>query len=302
MSLPKVVLGGGLLVGLFAAPPAEARFGKRSDSHEASKPVHEATAIGSDRDSDSKQDDENKNRSSKSQRTTVSSTDDSFEFSSSASSDVGAALVGALIELMFRGMGEAIGSLGTHHGHDINAPDAQPERNSLRHAVPFSFRAGLLVSPVRGGTGLDFDVGWDAQRFGADLRVSRLAGREEGSTSRDTRTLGEMHVTYSPLVREELRLRVEAGVSTLDAPGAIYVAPSLGLSVDACLLGPLDVEGRLQMTPGPYQQVDARAGLALHLGGLMLRGGVRYLTLDSEVAPLGLALGFAPEFGAGFVF
>ncbi|WP_375743904.1 hypothetical protein NR800_01525 [Corallococcus interemptor] len=300
MSLPKVMLGGGLLASLLAAPQAEARFGKRSDSHETSKPVHEATAIGSDRDGDSKKDDENKNRSSKT--TTVSSTDDRFEFNSSASSDVGAALVGALIELMFRGMGEAIGSLGTHHGQDINNPDAPPERNSLRHAVPFSFRAGLLVSPLRGGTGLDFDAGWDARQFGVDLRVSRLVGTWEGATSRDARTLGQMHVTYSPLVREELRLRVEAGVATLDAPGALYVAPSLGASVDACLLGPLDVEGRLQMTPGPYQQLDARAGLALHLGGFMLRGGVRYLLLDSEVTPLGLALGFTPEFGLGFVF
>ncbi|NNB91085.1 hypothetical protein HI113_34580 [Corallococcus exiguus] len=302
MSLPKVVLGGGLLVGLLAAPPAEARFGKRSDSTESSKPVHEATAIGSDRDGDSKKDDENKNRSSKSKRTTVSSTDDSYEFNSSASSDAASFILGAVFELLFRGMGEAIANTGTHHGHDMVAPDAPPQRNSLRHAVPFSFRAGLLVTPLRGGTGLDFDVGWDAHSFGADLRLSRLVSTWEGSTSRDTRTLGEMHVTYSPLVREELRLRVEAGVSTLDAPGRVYVAPSLGMSVEACVLGPLDVEARLQMTPGPYQQADVRAGLALHLGSLMLRGGARYLALDSEVAPLGLALGFTPEFGLGFTF
>ncbi|RKH87584.1 hypothetical protein D7Y21_18410 [Corallococcus sp. AB045] len=300
MSLPKVVLGGGLLVGLLAAPPAEARFGKRSDSHEASKPVHEATAIGSDRDGDSKKDDENKNRSSKT--TTVSSTDDSFEFNSSASSDAVSVILGAVFELLFRGMGEAIANTGTHHGHDMVAPDAPPQRNSLRHAVPFSLRMGVLVSPLRGGTGVDFDLGWEAQRFGMDLRLSRLSGTWDTSAYRDTRTLGEMHVTYSPLVREDLRLRVEAGVSTLDAPGRVYVAPSLGMSVEACLLGPLDVEGRLQMTPGPYQQLDARGGLALHLGGLMLRGGVRYLNLDSEVAPLGMPLGFTPEFGLGFTF
>ncbi|MBN8472261.1 hypothetical protein JYJ95_37640 [Corallococcus exiguus] len=302
MSLPKVVLGGGLLVGLLAAPPAEARFGKRSDSTESSKPVHEATAIGSDRDDDSKQDDENKNRSSKSKRTTVSSTDDSYEYNSSVSSDAASFILGAVFELLFRGMGEAIANTGTHHGHEMVAPDAPPQRNSLRHAVPFSFRAGLLVSPLRGGTGLDFDLGWEAQRFGMDLRLSRLTGTWDTSAYRDTLTLGEMHATYSPLVREELRLRVEAGVSTLDVPGRVYVAPSLGMSVEACLLGPLDVEGRLQMTPGPYQQLDARGGLALHLGSLMLRGGVRYLMLDSEVAPLGLPLGFTPEFGLGFTF
>ncbi|RKG63103.1 hypothetical protein D7V80_31945 [Corallococcus sp. CA054B] len=302
MSLPKVVLGGGLLAGLLAAPPAEARFGKRSESHETSKPVHEATAIGSDWDDDSKKDDENKNRSSKSKRTTLSSTDADYAFNSSASDDAVAVVLGALFELMFRGVGEAIASMGTHHGHDINAPDAQPQRNSLRHATPFSVRMGALVSPIRGGIGVDFNLGWEAQRFGMDLRLSRLTGTWDTSAYRNTRTLGEMHATYSPLVREELRLRVEAGVSTLDAPGRVYVAPSLGMSVEACLLGPLDVEGRLQMTPGPYQQLDARGGLALHLGGLMLRGGVRYLNLDSEVAPLGMPLGFTPEFGLGFVF
>ncbi|MGE6761943.1 hypothetical protein ACQKGO_28280 [Corallococcus interemptor] len=299
MSLPKVVLGGGLLASLFAAPPAEARFGKRSDSHETSKPVHKASAIGAE-DDPSKQDDENKNRSSRT--TTVSSTDDTFEFNSSASDDAVGVILGALFELMFRGMGEAIGGMGTHQGHDIDAPDAQPERNSLRHAVPFSLRLGMLVSPIQGGTGLDFDLGFDTRRFGVDLRLARLTGVWDTSAYREARTLGELHLTYAPIVREELRLRMEAGVSTLDAPGRLYVAPSAGVSVEACLLGPLDVEGRLQVTPGPYQQLDARAGLALHLGGFMLRGGVRYLHLDSEVAPLGMPLGFAPEFGAGFVF
>ncbi|WP_375757794.1 hypothetical protein [Corallococcus exercitus] len=300
MSFPKVVLGGGLLAGLLAAPPAEARFGKRSDSNETSKPVHKASAIGAN-DGDSKQEDENQNRSPKT--TTVSSTEDSFEFrDSSASDDAAAIILGAVFELLFSGVGEAIAATGTHHGHDIDAPDASPQRNSLRHAVPFSFRAGVLASPIEGGMGVDFDVGWDVRRFGVDLRLSRLMGTREGTTSRDARTLGEMHVTFSPLVRQDLRLRAEAGVSTVDLPGRVYVGPSLGMSVEACVLGPLDAEARLQVTPVPYQQVDARAGLALHLGSLMLRGGARYLALDSEVAPRGLALGFTPEFGMGFTF
>ncbi|GMT99998.1 hypothetical protein KH5H1_41180 [Corallococcus caeni] len=297
MSFPKVVLGGGLLAGLLAAPPAEARFGKRSDSNETSKPVHKASAIGADDDA-SKKEDENQNRSSKT--TTVSSTDDCC--SASASDDAAAIILGAVFELLFRGMGEAIASTGTHHGHDIDAPDATPERNSLRHAVPFSFRAGVLASPVEGGMGVDFDVGWDLRQFGVDLRLSRLMGTGAGASSRDARTLGEMHVTYSPLVREDLRMRAEAGVSTVDLPGRVYVGPSLGMSVEACVLGPLDVEARFQVTPFPYRQMDVRAGLALHLGSLMLRGGARSLYLDSEVRPVGQDRSFAPEFGMGFTF
>ncbi|MFP2895896.1 hypothetical protein [Corallococcus sp. 4LFB] len=297
MSFPKVVLGGGLLAGLLAAPPAEARFGKHSDSNETSKPVHKASAIGADDDA-SKKEDENRNRSLKT--TTVSSTDDCC--SASASDDAAAIILGAVFELLFRGMGEAIAATGTHHGHDSDGVDAPPERNSLRHAVPFSFRAGVLASPVEGGMGVDFDVGWDLRRFGVDLRLSRLMGTGAGASSRDIRTLGELHVTYSSLVREDLRMRAEAGVSTVDLPGRVYVGPSLGMSVEACLLGPLDVEARFQVTPFPYRQMDVRAGLALHLGSLMLRGGARSLYLDSEVRPPGQDRSFAPEFGMGFTF
>ncbi|RKI36919.1 hypothetical protein D7Y27_26990 [Corallococcus sp. AB004] len=302
MSLPKVVLGGGLVASLLAAPPAEARFGKRSDSTESSKPVHEATAIGSDRDGDSKKDDENKNRSSKSKRTTVASTDDDYAFSSSASDDAAAVVLGALFELLFSGLGHAIAETGTHHGRNENISGVPPTRESMRHAVPLSFRLGVLAAPADRGLAMDFSLGWDAQRFGADLRLTHLTGMTDDGTSVTGRNLSTMHVTFSPVVREEVRLRAEAGVSLLNMPGRTYVGPSLGLSVEACVLGPLDAEARVQVTPFPYQQVDMRAGLALHLGSLMLRGGARSLLLDSQVRPVGPSRDFGPEFGMGLTF
>jgi hypothetical protein len=300
MSLPKVVLGGGLVASLLAAPPAEARFGKRSDSHETSKPVHKASAIGSDTDDTSKQDDENKNRSSKT--TTVSSTDDSFEFNSSASDDAAAVILGAVFELLFSSVGQVIAHSGTHQGLPPETVSGPKPRDSMRHAVPFSFRMGVLAAPISNGTGVDYSLGWDVEHVGVDLRLSRLEGRAEDNGLYDARTLSELHLTYSPIVQETLRLRVEGGVSTATRPGSVFVGPSVGLSVEACVLGPLDAEARVQVTPYPYQQVDARAGLALHLGGLMLRGGMRSLFMSDDVRPSGQDRGFGPEFGAGFVF
>ncbi|MFB1484984.1 hypothetical protein [Corallococcus sp. RDP092CA] len=304
MSLPKVVLSGGLVASLLAAPPAEARFGKHADSHEASKPVHEATAIGSERGDASKKDgdkkdDENKNRSART--TTVSSTDDDFEFNSSASDDVAAVLLGALFEVLFSSVGHVIANSGTHQAVPEATTGPTP-RDSMRHAVPFSFRMGALMAPVPDGTGADFSLGWDVEHVGVDLHLARLEGWTGEAGVYSARTLSEMHLTYSLIIQETLRVRVEGGVSTLAKTGSVLVGPSVGMSVEACVLGPLDAEARVQVTPFPYQQVDARAGLALHLGGLMLRGGMRSLFLSRDVRPVGPDRGFGPELGLGFVF
>ncbi|RKG88962.1 hypothetical protein [Corallococcus terminator] len=299
-SLPKVMLCGGLLTGLFAAPPAEARFGKRSDSSEDSKPVHQASAIGTDDGKKAQKPDENENRAMAAPKT-VSSTDDSYR--SSASNDVAEVIVGAVFELVLRGLGEVIVTTGTHRDFQPDDPESPPPPpGSGRHAAPYSFRTGVLVAPLQGGPGVDFSLGWDIHRFGADLRVTRLDLARGGSESRSERTLGELHLTYSPLVNESVRVRAEVGVSTADLPQGLYVGPSFGMSLEACVLGPLDVEARMQVTPFPYRQVDLRSGLALHLGGFMLRGGIRGLYLDPSVSIGTRDRLFGPEFGVGFAF
>ncbi|RKH13467.1 hypothetical protein D7V97_05655 [Corallococcus sp. CA053C] len=303
MSLPKVFLCGGLLVGTLAAPPAEARFGKHSDSSSSgdAKPAHKATAIGvDDDDDDDAKPDENENRALKAP-VTVSSSDDCCRYS--ASDDVATVILGAVFELILSGVGEAIATTGTHHGaQPADDPNEVPLPGSLRHAVPFSLRMGMQVSPFQHrGTGLDFNLGWDLRRFGADLRLMRL-DLTGGAGSRGERTLGEIHVTYAPIVQENLRVRAELGVSTADLPQGLYVGPSLGMSLEACVLGPLDVEARMQVTPFPYRQADLRTGLALHLGSFMLRGGVHGLFLDPDVSPNSRDRLFGPEFGLGFTF
>ncbi|RYZ37545.1 MAG: hypothetical protein EOO71_27515 [Myxococcaceae bacterium] len=295
-SLPKVMLCGGLLTGLLAAPPAEARFGKHTDSSQDAKPAHKASAIGTE----DEKPDENENRAAAAPRT-VSSSDDCCR--SSASGDIAEVIAGAVFELVLRGLGEVIVSTGTHrtfHPEDPETPPPAP--GSGRHAVPFSFRTGVLLSPLQGGPGMDLSLGWDLRRFGADLRVSRLDLVKGAEGSRNERTLGELHLTYSPVVHEAVRVRAELGISTADLPQGLYVGPSFGMSLEACVLGPLDVEARMQVTPFPYRQVDVRSGLALHLGGFMLRGGIRGLYLNPSVSISSRDRLFGPEFGVGFAF
>lgn len=302
MSLPKVLLCGGLLVGTLAAPPAEARFGKRSDSNETSKPVHPATAIGADDDDDDDdaKPDEDENRPQRAP-VTVSSSEDSFR--SSASDDAAAIILGAVFELLLSGLGEVIITTGTHHGaQPSDDPNEVPLPGSLKHAVPFSFRLGMQMASYSRGTGLDFALGWDLHRFGADLRLARLEVARGATDFRDPNFLGAFHLTYAPIVQDALRVRGELGVSTATLARGFYVGPSLGMSLEACVLGPLDVEARMQVTPFPYRQADLRAGLALHLGSLMLRGGVHGLFLDPDVSPTARDRLFGPEFGLGFTF
>jgi hypothetical protein len=297
MSFPKAVLGGGLLVGLLAAPPAEARFGKRSESSETSKPVHNASPIGKeDDDASKKREDENTNRPSKPPKT-VASTDDCCG-GSSGSDDVAAAILGALLEPLVLGLGQAIAATGTHHGVDASrAPGAPLEHESMRHAVDVSFRMGVMTALSESSAYMDYTVGWDTRRFGMDLRMSRLVAKDSAA-----RTVSELHVTFAPVVRDVVRLRAEAGVSTVSLTRRLYVGPSVGMSLETCVLGPLDLELRAQVTPFPYQQVDLRADLALHLGSLMLRAGTRGLFMSSEVRPAGLRREFVPEFGLGLTF
>jgi hypothetical protein len=89
-----------------------------------------------------------------------------------------------------------------------------------------------------------------------------------------------VHLTWAVIAQERLRLRLEAGFSYAGAPELQVYAPSLGSSFEGRLGPNLDFEARLQVTPFPYQQVDAQAALALKLYPFALRGGWRTLMMD----------------------
>lgn len=298
----------GLLVCLLLPPLAEASFGKRSqpsesksDAHgsSADEDTHDATAIGTEDDDDDDSDGGG--------GAPPNSSDGCCSEPDPLTNLAGDA-VGSILGWMIQGLIYAVATTGTHLSV---APDARPApglSDARRHAVPLSFRMGaqrlLFLDDDMRGT--DLFVALEGRRFGVEGHVLWMAqSTPAGEAARDELMLVEAHVTYAFLVREQLRLRAEAGMSTAHAPDATFVGPSLGLSFEACVLGPLDVEARAQVTPLPYLQLDGTVGLALHLGSLMVRGGWRGLYLDD----LG-ALGdvdhqdrqHGPYLGAGFTF
>lgn len=301
----------GLLVGLLLAVPAEARFGKRSKPSESKSDAHEATAIGQD------DDDDDDDKDSDSGGSSSDSGDD--DCCTDSLEELGGEVVGSVFGWMLQGMVEAIASTGTHLPQRANvslqpgvAPEVTPEVSTevsteRRHAVPVSFRMGMQNLLLRDDAkGADMFVGLEFRRFGVEGHVLRLSlPADDGTDGRDRLTLSEVHLTHAFLVREQLRLRAEAGVSTAYAPDITLVGPSVGVSFEACILGPLDFEARTQVTPWPYLQFDGTVGLALHLGSLMVRGGWRGLYLDD----LGTVDGVAhqdrlhgPYLGGGFTF
>ncbi|MBN1207685.1 MAG: hypothetical protein JXB05_22665 [Myxococcaceae bacterium] len=286
MSVTRAVLCAGLVLGtLLAASPAEARFGKRSAPSEEKKDdkVHEATPVGEE---DSDGDD------------APSSSGDSSGYYESSSS--GAEVLEAVNFFLF------VFHTGNHLAPLAGDVGPNGEVRRERHSASLSLRTGLQGGPLGGGSGVDLFLGIEGSRFGVDGRLTGLGlPTDDGTPGSDTITLLEGHLTWALISQERMRLRAEAGVSSAIAPDVTFTGFSLGTSFEACLIGPLDVEARLQATPFPYRQLDASAALALHLGALVLRGGYRGMVLDDA----GLVDGIVhrdvfggPYFGLGLTF
>lgn len=272
MPAPRALLSAALVACLLVAPSADARFGKRTAS-DSKDDTHEATAIGSDEDDD---DDEEPSK----QDSVASSSSDGGGCCGGAGQSFGEQLVGELLRVMVEGLMYAIADTGTHLDGEP-APGAEGDRE-VRHAAPLSLRMGAQgVMPGGGASAMDLYFGLEERRFGVAANVLRLKlPTDDGTEGTDRLTLVEAHLSHAFYVHERARLRVEAGVSTARAPDILLVGPSVAVSGEACVLGPLDVEARAQLTPLPYRQVDSSAGLALHLGGFVARGGWRGLFLD----------------------
>ncbi|WP_164002259.1 hypothetical protein [Pyxidicoccus caerfyrddinensis] len=301
MSAPRALLSAALAASLLFAPGAEARFGKRTSSDSSKEESHEATAIGADEDKDDDDDDDEPSKAQDSQ----SSDSDGGGCCGGAASSLGEEILGSLFRVMLEGLVYVIATNGTHLDGEPN-PDSEVSQ-SRRHAAPLSMRMGVQgVMPGEGASALDMYFGMEERRFGVAANVLRLElPTDDGTEGVDRLTLVEAHVSHAFYVHPRARVRAEAGVSTARAPDVTLVGPSVAVSVEACLLGPLDVEARAQLTPLPYRQVDGTAGLALHLGGFVLRGGWRGLFLDD----LGVVDGIShqdrlhgPYLGAGFAF
>lgn len=166
-------------------------------------------------------------------------------------------------------------------------PQAQPDpppyvaRSRPRQEPTTSVRLGVDGAAMNTVGGLSAFLGVEGVRAGIDARaIGLLMPTDDGTQGTDNITLMNLHLTYALIATEKARLRIEGGISTAHAPDLTALGPSIALSLDACLVGNLDLELRAQGTPYPYRQLDTQAGLALHLNALVLRGGWRGLYLN----------------------
>lgn len=245
---------------LLSASSAEARFGKHSDSSDSSdnsSKVHNATAVGDDDDDD-----------------------DGGSTSGHSSGSSGASLlVDVLLTLLFDTrpavayMPPAPPAEPVPSSNEVQASADQPSLMSARLGVD-----GAAMNTV---AGLGAFLGVEGVRAGFDARaLGLLLPTDDGTQGTDNITLMNLHLTYALIAHEKARLRVEGGISSAHAPDLTAIGPSLALSFEACVAGNLDLELRGQATPYPYRQLDAQAGLALHLNSFVMRGGWRGLYLN----------------------
>lgn len=162
-------------------------------------------------------------------------------------------------------------------------------RGEARPSQELHLRAGgdlaFLTGPTAegGGAALTGDVRIEGARWGFGMQATGLAlPTDDGTVGWDRISLFQAHVTFAPITLERLRVRLEGGLATASAPDVTFVGPSIGASMEACLVGPLDLEVRTAVVPYPYQAIDASAGLALRLGALTVRGGWRGLVLNDQ--------------------
>jgi hypothetical protein len=161
------------------------------------------------------------------------------------------------------------------------APDSELSLRPQKDTVYNPMRLALGGGPLGGGVGIDLMLTFEGEQMGLDGRVLGMAlPTDDGTEGTDGITVAGAHLTYALVAHDRLRLRVEGGVTTARAPEISFVGPSVATSFDARLVPALDFESRLQLTPFPYRQIDAQAGLSYEPYPWALRAGWRALLLD----------------------
>lgn len=183
----------------------------------------------------------------------------------------------------------------SHRRHRARPARIEPEEEPFKRML----RLGVEGQSARHGGSLNLHFSLEEERWGMSSRLGMLnLSGEDNPAVRDRLHLVDAHVTYSLAATARARLRVETGIAAMRRPEATYVGPSLALSFERCILGALDMEGRLQWVPLPHTALDGQIGFALHLGVFTLRTGWRGLLLDDH----GQATGAEHVRGIGGLF
>ncbi|HEX5749858.1 MAG TPA: hypothetical protein VFZ09_26745 [Archangium sp.] len=272
---------------LFTAGTAEARFGKRSDSSSSSSDnVHDASPVGSNN----------------------GNSGGSSSGGSSSSNDV-ANTVGTILDIIH--IAADVAELASHYQEatttyetaPAEVPQAQPapgeqpmyaygqepvvqqriQTSEVRNRNTLMFRVNAEGLALGEGSAVGLNAGIEGERFGVALAGTGMRlPTDDGTAGEDKIDLFSLHLTLAVYADDQTRLRLEGGFASAKAPDATFTGPSLALSFERCLLGSLDLETRAQIVPAPHLQLDAQAGLALHLSAINLRAGWRVLMLDDR--------------------
>ena len=263
---------------LLTSATAEARFGKRSTSDSSSsddkeekkerkESRHEATPVGSSRsDSDS----------GGSRRHEATPVDSSGESGSGSSYSGGSGS-------SYSGSTRRVTVVSVSHDHTpVYAYTPRVERQAEPRS-PVMVRMGLEGQAMGGGSAFVLNLGLEGKRWGVGGAMTGLTlPTDDGTEGEDKLQLYSAHLTYAVYSSDHGRLRLEGGVAMAKAPDVTFIGPSIAASFERCLVGNLDLEGRAQLVPVPYTQLDAQAGMALHMGVLTVRGGWRWLLLNDR--------------------
>jgi hypothetical protein len=285
---------------LFTAGTAEARFGKRSDSSSSSSgKVHDATPVGSSNSGSG---------GGSSSGGSSSGGGSSYSGSNSVSDTVNT--VGAILDVIHF-VADTAAAVQSHQtttyyettayeapsapvelepGHQPMYPygrepvvQQQRQEPEVRNRNPLMFRLGLEGQSLGAGSSLGFNVGIEGQRWGVAAAATGLRlPTDDGTAGVDKIDLFSAHLTFALYTSDHARLRLEGGMASAKAPDVTFAGPSFALSFERCLFEALDLEGRAQIVPVPYTQVDTQAGLALHLNAITLRAGWRFQMLDDR--------------------
>ncbi len=259
-------------VGLLSAGPAEARFGKRTDSEKSEKTE--------------------KGYRTKRSRSTGSHSASAVGSQPRHQHSGGGHVVVRPRPRYYRpwyGWGYAPRQTVIVHDHHYAgqpAPAPQAEQYVEPYESPFAvkrFELGGTAQPLLNGSVLGLNLLVDWKSLGIDLRFDTLGLRaEDGSGTIDAIRMFDATATFALIDGENGRLRAHLGAYSAFAPDIAFIGPGGGLSASADLFGPFTAEASAQFVVFPFTKIDTRAAMGLRLGPVEGRLGWRFTILDDQ--------------------
>lgn len=294
--LARSLVAVSLAVAVVAPLPAQARFGKHSDSDKPSNPSSTPAPSSDDDDDDDQVHAATPVGSSPDRRYTpppsCGGDCGSCAYSDCGYEDRGWAYYAYEYEPAYVGGAAAA----------AYAPDRRERQWNIRTALMGEaqgftsgdgglFSAGILIEGVR---------------WGVDVDVRHIVvSTDDGTEGTDTLRLFNGAVTWTLFGNQTARIRLEGGFTAAFAPDVIVVSPQAGLSWAFGFGGAWGLEGLIRASLIPHTQVEWSAGFSYAMGPLGFRAGWRRIFLDDRGIVDGVAhqdVFAGPYLGMGLAF